>query len=228
MADLDKTKGELAQTNDKNTALQKKISELEGHIAEIDAQLSALTSASGSKDHELQELRAAKAEREKELEVYRAMFKNLKSLIDSGDIQVVFRKGRMIIQLRSAVLFDSGSTELKDEGKGSLSQLVKSLESFKNRDFMVAGHTDNVPIRSRKFKSNWDLSAARAVTVVQYMIEQGFPQEHLGAAGYAEVDPVASNDDEPGRQSNRRIEVIMMPRQEDIKGLRELIEKKGG
>jgi chemotaxis protein MotB len=82
---------------------------------------------------------------------------------------------------------------------------------MKDRRFLVAGHTDNVPIKTELFANNWYLSTARAVTVVEFMVEQGFPADNLAAAGYADKDPVASNKSKKGRKRNRRIEIIVVP-----------------
>jgi len=85
------------------------------------------------------------------------------------------------------------------------------LAALKDRHFVVAGHTDDIPIKTEEFANNWYLSTARAVSVVQFMIEQGFPADHLAAAGYADKDPVSSNKTKKGRQKNRRIEIILVP-----------------
>ena len=84
---------------------------------------------------------------------------------------------------------------------------------------MVAGHTDNQPIRTAEFKNNWFLSTARANSVVQFMIKQGFPAKNLAAAGYGEFDPVAKNDTDDNRELNRRIEIILVPNLEELPSL---------
>ncbi|HLT37584.1 MAG TPA: OmpA family protein, partial [Enhygromyxa sp.] len=96
------------------------------------------------------------------------------------------------------------------EGQQALAQLVAPLKEV-NREWIVAGHTDNVPIKTAKFSSNWQLSTARATEVVNYMIDNGMPADRIGAAGYAEFDPVADNSTPEGRSQNRRIEIILMP-----------------
>jgi chemotaxis protein MotB len=144
--------------------------------------------------------------------------------VDAGTIRVELRKGRLVVQMASNILFDSGKTELRPEGMEALKSLVPALQSVGKRDFMVAGHTDNVPIKTQRFKSNWDLSTARAVTVVDYLVTQGYPASQIGAAGYAEHDPVADNASEEGRASNRRIEIILMPNMGELPGLKEMLK----
>jgi chemotaxis protein MotB len=107
-------------------------------------------------------------------------------------------------------LFDSGRAKLKQTGQDAIAGLVKPLNDVK-RDWIVAGHTDNVPIKTATYSSNWELSSARALEVVNFMIEKGMPAENVGAAGYAEFDPVADNSTPEGRAQNRRIEIMMMP-----------------
>lgn len=228
MASLDQVKADLTVAQGKVKTLEQKVGELERDIQSKQAQIEALETKLAASEAELNDLRAAKAEREKELEVYRQLFAKLKGLIDAGTIKVVFRKGKMMVAMSSAVLFDSGKSKLKEDGIATLNEITKALASLGDRDFLVAGHTDNVPIKTAKYKSNWELSTARAVVVVNHMISQGFPSEHIGAAGYAEVDPVAPNDDENGKAQNRRIEIILMPNLGELKGIREMLEGNGG
>jgi chemotaxis protein MotB len=92
------------------------------------------------------------------------------------------------------------------------------LKDFSDRKFIVAGHTDNVALKSGKFKDNWDLSTARAITVTTFLIEKGVNPTSLSAAGYGEFDPIADNGTEDGRQQNRRIEIILAPNIEELPG----------
>jgi chemotaxis protein MotB len=122
-------------------------------------------------------------------------------------------------------LFASGKADLSKQGKGALGEVTDVLVEFKDRRFMIAGHTDDVKIKTRKFKNNWDLSTARAISVVQFMIDAGFAAENLAAAGYGEFDPVAPNDTTDGRQLNRRIEIVLVP---DLSELPTLTEEPAG
>lgn len=222
-AEIDKIKGELAGAQDQIKTLQGKIAELEREIADRDEKIAALEKDKNAMQTELEALRAEQDRRKAELETYRQLFAKLKKLIDAGTIKVSFRKGRMIVELASAVLFDSGKIELKDGGKTALDEIVVALQSVNDRDFMIAGHTDTDPIKTKKFKSNWELSTARAVVVVNYMIEKGFPAAHLGAAGFAEIDPVAANDTPENKALNRRIEIVLMPDLGELKGIEDMI-----
>lgn len=208
--DLEAQKQANVELQAKNQTLAEKIAELEVEIAELNAQLKDFADKAGITEKELAELRAEKAKREKELAVYRNLFASLKKMVDAGTIKVGFREGRLVVELDDAILFDSGRAVLKKEGQDALAELVAPLNEV-NREWIVAGHTDNVPIKTAKFGSNWELSTGRAIEVVNFLVETGMPAGKVGAAGYAEFDPVADNSSPEGRAKNRRIEIIMMP-----------------
>ena len=215
--DLEAQKQANAELSSQNQTLQERIAQLEGEIvglngeiAQLEGQLKDLAEKAGMTERELAELRAEKAKREAELDVYRNLFASLKKMIDAGTIKVGFREGRLVVQLDDAILFDSGRAKLKQTGQDAIGALVQPLKEVK-RDWIVAGHTDNVPIKTATFGSNWELSQARALEVVTFMIDQGMPAETVGAAGYGEFDPVADNSTPEGRAQNRRIEIMMMP-----------------
>jgi chemotaxis protein MotB len=126
------------------------------------------------------------------------------------------RNGRLVLQLPNDVLFDSGQTGLKPAGKGAVMQVAHVLATVPGRSFQVAGHTDNVPIDSARFPSNWELATARAVEVVKLFVSQGVDPKALSAAGYGEFDPMASNDAPDGRAKNRRIEITLQPNLDEL------------
>ena len=95
-------------------------------------------------------------------------------------------------------------------------QVTNIPNGIEGRKFQVAGHTDNKPIKSGKFRDNWELSAQRALTVTDLMIKTGLDARRLSAAGYADVLPVATNDTDDGRRQNRRIEIVLVPNLEDL------------
>jgi len=116
----------------------------------------------------------------------------------------------LIISLGEGGFFDSGSDQLKPDGRVLLDAIATSLVSTPNH-IRVEGHTDNVPIFNSRFPSNWELSTARATTIVAYLIPKfGFSPERLSAAGYAEYRPVATNDTVEGRARNRRVDIVVL------------------
>lgn len=232
-AELDQTKSDLGAEKQKNGELtaenqtfQGRIAELESELTQLNAQIEDLAQKQGMTAKELAELRAEKAKREEELKVYKSLFSQLKKLVDAGTIKVGFRKGRMVVELSNAILFDSGKSSLRPEGVQAVTDLVPALKSVGKREFLVAGHTDNVPIKTARFKSNWELSTARAVSMVNAMTDAGYPANQLGAAGYGEYDPVGNNDSDTGKEQNRRIEIVLMPQLGDIPGMKEMLQGK--
>lgn len=159
----------------------------------------------------LEELRTAQAEAAAQTALYQQLLQKFKAMVDAGQLKISMRNGRLVLQLSNDVLFDSGQTVIKPVGRGALVQIASVLRTIQGRLFQVAGNTDNVPIETPLFPSNWELSTARAVAVVKLLISQGVDPKSLSAAGYGEYDPVASNDTPNGRAKNRRIEITLQP-----------------
>ena len=159
----------------------------------------------------LAELRKAQAAAQKRAALFQKLALKFKKMIDAGDLKIVLRDGRMVLQLRNDVLFDSGKVKIKDDGKTALTEVANILVTLTDRKLQVAGHTDNVPISTQRFPSNWELSTARAVNVVKYLVTQGVKAQTLSAAGYSKFDPVAANEADEDRAKNRRIEIVLQP-----------------
>src|SRR6185436_18778893 len=156
---------------------------------------------------------------EARLATFRKLVARFQSMIDAGQLSVVVRNGRMLLSLPDAVLFDSGRTDLKTGGSTALNKVAEVLSTMPERSFLVAGHTDDVPIHTARFPSNWDLSTARAVEVVNYLVKQGMKPQAVAAAGYGEFDPVAVNDSPEHRAQNRRIEIVLQPNLAELPSL---------
>jgi chemotaxis protein MotB len=167
----------------------------------------------------LEELRHQQAAAEARAAQFRDLLARFRKLIDAGQLEVVTRGGRMLLELANDVLFDSGKTEIKDVGKKTLGEIASVLKTMPDRRFQVAGHTDNVKIRTARYPSNWELSTARAVEVVKLLIEAGMDPRNLSAGGYGEFAPVDSNATAEGRMKNRRIEIALVPNLEELVAL---------
>ena len=207
---------QIAGLEKAKASLEQQLEDAKGTLAMYESKTGGLEEALQATKDELEELRKARAKTEKRLERYRQIASKLANMVESGKLSVKIRDGKMVIELANNILFDSGSTRIKDDGQKALGELAAVLQQIKKRDFLVAGHTDNVPISSGRFDSNWELSTARAVEVVQFLQESGVKPTNLAAAGYGEFDPVASNEEDEGRALNRRIEIIMMPNLEEL------------
>lgn len=132
------------------------------------------------------------------------------------DVQVL--KGVVYISLADNMLYKSGSYEINDRAQETLGKIAKIIMDYKDYDVLIEGNTDNVPVNTsapsmKNIRNNWDLSALRASSVVQYLIDHfGVAPKRLTAGGRSEYNPVASNDTELGKQRNRRTQIIITPK----------------
>jgi len=116
----------------------------------------------------------------------------------------------LVISLKEAGFFDSGSAKLKQDSILTLRGIAEGLQQYANR-FRVEGHTDSVPIRSSEFRSNWELSTARATNVIHFLVESaGFSPNVLSAVGYGEFQPLVANDTPEQRAKNRRVDIVVL------------------
>lgn len=222
---LDDANTKLSSEQQHSDSLQQQIAQLERDLKERDARIASLEAEGVASEADLAELRAEQERRRIELATFRDLFGRLENLISAGTVTVNFRKGRMNVELASAVLFDTAKTDLKPAGRAALDEIADAFASVAHRDLMIGGHTDNVPIKTRRYGSNWELSTQRAVVVVDYLIENGFPPDHLSAAGFGEYDPIQTNDTEEGRQFNRRIEIVLMPDLGELSGIKDMVPR---
>ncbi len=122
---------------------------------------------------------------------------------------VISRRGLVVRVLTDRVLFDSGQANLKTVGLPLLGEMANLLNVDRRHPIVVEGDTDNIPISSAQFPSNWELSTARATTVVRFLISRGVIRNRLSASGYADLHPIASNATDAGRARNRRVEIVL-------------------
>ena len=142
----------------------------------------------------------------------RELTQTLSSQVANHSISLEMGRDGLVISLREAGFFDSGSAVPKPEALPTLRQIAAKLGA-KPYDLRIEGHTDNVPIHNAEFDSNWELSLARATRIARIFLEMNaIPPGHLSAAGYAEYHPVASNDSPQGRAENRRVDLVVLPR----------------
>lgn len=186
------------------------------NVDELLSSKGALASSLAQAKARLEELRKAQAAAEARSSLFRGLALKLRKMIDSGDLAIALRSGRMVLVLPSDVLFDSGKAKVAARGRETLRQVASALGAIKDRRFQVSGHTDSDPIRYSGFESNWALSTARALEVVQVLTEGGMAPASLSAAGYAEFDPVAENDGAEHKAANRRIEIVLQPNIDEL------------
>lgn len=194
-----------------NEQLRKELTRLGKNADTLLAEKGSLANALADAKARLEELRKAQAAAEARVALFKQLALKFQKMIDAGQLKVTLRNGHMVLQMANDVLFDSGRTDIKPSGQDALRQVAAVLKTIPDRHFQVAGDTDNVPIQTAMFPSNWELSTRRAVEVVHYLVAQGMRPQLLAAAGYGEFDPIASNDLADGRARNRRIEITLEP-----------------
>jgi len=128
-------------------------------------------------------------------------------------VSVSINSRGLVVSLKEAGFFPSGSAQLRPGSHTLLNDVAQSLSTYSNA-VRVEGHTDNVPINTSEYRSNWELSSCRAITVLQYLVRQyDFEPQKISATGYGEYRPVADNDTDDGRARNRRVDIVLLSEQ---------------
>jgi chemotaxis protein MotB len=136
---------------------------------------------------------------------------------NSDEISVEMKNGKVYVSMTDKLLFRSGSAEVEEKGKAAIKTVADILNKNKDVSIMIEGHTDNVPIKTAQFQDNWDLSVARATNIVRLLDETyKVDAKMLTAAGRGEYVPKASNETAEGRAKNRRTEIILTPRLDEL------------
>jgi chemotaxis protein MotB len=139
----------------------------------------------------------------------------------TDELNIYIRDGKVYVSLEEKLLFKSGSDVVDIKGKEALKSLAKVLNGTSDITVLVEGHTDNVPIKTKLFEDNWDLSTARATSIVRILTKDyGFDSNRITASGRGQFHPIKSNDTVAGRAGNRRTEIILSP---DLKEIYQLL-----
>jgi chemotaxis protein MotB len=229
--DLEAQKQKLSAEEKARKELEGKLKTAEEEKSILDQKLTALGADQSKTQGDLaaaratlEEMQRAAKANEQRVSQFRNLLGKFQSMIDAGKLQVEVREGKMLVKLPDQILFDAGKSELKKEGKEAITQVTEILKGVEGRSFQVGGHTDNVPIKSKRFKSNWELSTARALEVVNMMVTAGMQPKRISAAGYADTQPVAPNDAAENMRKNRRIEITLVPTIEELPSMENLMK----
>jgi chemotaxis protein MotB len=159
--------------------------------------------------------RHVREQREAELEAlsgtYAGLVEQLEAEIQAGQIEIHRLRGRLQVRALESILFDSGSSSIKREGREVLAKVATQLRTLTGHRIVVEGHTDSIPIATERFPSNWELSAGRGASVVRFFVSEGVDPQLLAASGQGEYEPIADNGTREGRARNRRIEIVLIP-----------------
>lgn len=207
-ADRDRLNAELEAEQRKAAELLKDRSSLQSSVEEMQGAL--------------REQRRRQAEAEARIASFRALIDRFRPLIDMGKLHVKIADGRMVLVLATDILFDKGSAELSEAGREAIMEVASVLSAFPDRAFQVEGHTDNDPISTQRYPSNWELASARALNVVKTLVEGGLPASQVSGASYGEYKPIGENETDEGKSMNRRIEIVILPDLSKLPGFDEL------
>jgi chemotaxis protein MotB len=209
---------------------QAKLDDLTRQLKDLGVEVSSTKADLAERQKALEEYQA----RAHQLELIKERFEKLKGKLDELTklgLAVNVRHNRMVISLPGDVLFDSGRETLKKDGTDILAKVaavIRADPQLLSRDYQVAGHTDNKPLQRGPFKDNWGLSLMRAREVLVFLVDPAkggqLPVAHWSATGFADTDPIASNDTDDGRQKNRRCELIVSPSVEEMLDLKAITQ----
>ncbi len=167
---------------------------------------------------DLVDLANYKKSAESRISEFKRLTGKFRSLIDAGRLKVKMVEGRMVVVMSTDILFDSGSAKLKKDGADEIEQVSLVLKDLDNKSFQIAGHTDNIPMKSKYSTTNWNLAFERAYSVLKTMTAAGFPSERISIASYGETKPIINNSTRENRALNRRIEIVVVPDLSNLPG----------
>jgi chemotaxis protein MotB len=194
----------------RSDSLSQTIVELRRKIDDLDAENAKL------KEENASLVKAREEQVQKVSSTYESLLEKMKSEISKGQVTISELKGKLTVNMVDSILFDSGKAEVKKSGREILGKVISILKDVNDKSIRIEGHTDDVPISralARRYPTNWELSAARAINVARHLQEQGIDPGQLSAVAYGEWKPVATNDTAEGKAKNRRIEIILVPKE---------------
>ena len=209
---------QLAQQKKDNAALQKNLSQSLSNASSNNVNISKLVDQINESNQYIRHLVEVKSKSDSLNMVLTNNLTRSLSKEEMKEVDVQVLKGVVYISLADNMLYQSGSYEVNSRAQETLSKIAKIIQDYKDYDVLIEGNTDNVPVsttsaKMKNIRNNWDLSALRASSVVQYLQEHfGVNPKRLTAGGRGEYNPVTSNDTETGKQRNRRTQIIITPK----------------
>ncbi len=210
LAEIAPLKVSMQEVQQKNQELEFYVEQLEKKNANLSAQLEEkIKEISAEKEQEISKLKTT----------YDDLITEMKDQIEKGEVTITQLADQLKVNIVDRIIFPSGEAELTAQGIKVMERVGNILKATSDKIIKVQGHTDNIPIHpnlQKKFPSNWELSAARAINVVRFLHEKvGIDAKQLEAASYGEFHPIATNQTPKGRARNRRIEILLIPQTSD-------------
>ncbi|MEX0967390.1 MAG: OmpA family protein [Bacteroidia bacterium] len=198
--------------------------ELLNELKQKEAELNAKEQTLADREARMKELQEMISQQRRAASELLNRVQNALTGFNSEELSVENRNGRVYVSLSEKLLFQSGRTNVDPKGKEALEKLGDVLKKNPDIDILVEGHTDTVPIKTPKFEDNWDLSVQRATSITRILEGSGVDPKRITAAGHGQYYPVAPNTTAEGRAKNRRTEIILQPK---LDQLYELIQRSG-
>jgi chemotaxis protein MotB len=194
----------------RSDTLSQTIFELRRRVVDLEKENSKLKAENASL------LKAGEEQVRKVSLIYESLLEKMKPEVSQGQVTISELKGKLTVTMADSILFESGRADLKKGGRDLLGKVIPILKELDDRRIRIGGHTDNVQITrafAQRYPTNWELSAARAINVARYLQGQGVDPGNMSAVAYGEWRPIAGNDTEEGRAKNRRIEIVLVPKE---------------
>lgn len=209
---LDSLQKMAKKTVEENTILNKELQEKESELIKKESEIS-------NKEKNISILKNKQYQRQRQSNELQKSIKTAFSSLNKESFSVKEKSGRLYISLSNKLLFETASIDINSEGKKALQKLASLLKNnASGLDIWVEGHTDNMPVTGAElpFKDNWQLSALRASVVTKILVENGVSSKNIVAAGHGEHLPISSNATLEGKSKNRRIEIVLLPKLDEI------------
>lgn len=224
-------KNTIASLNDRISRLKDSISNMEGTVKELTnkvnvlrdekentkRQLKSTNEQIAAQRQRLEQLQALLDQQQEAAEALRKKIAEALKGFNSNELTIKMKNGKVYISMQESLLFPSGSAVVNPKGKEALSKVAGVLNTSSDININIEGHTDSLPIHTVKFADNWELSTARATSIAHVLIDEyRVVPAKLVASGRSEYDPIASNSTPEGRGQNRRTEIILEPRLDEL------------
>ena len=197
--------------------LSKELEQKNNELNDKSKELSGKGQLLADREKKLRDMQELIAKKDAAVNALRAKVADAMTGFKAEDLTVQLKNGKVYVSMQENLLFKSGSAKVDPKGIDAIHKLADVLQKNPDIEIMIEGHTDNVPLKGEKYKDNWDLSAARALSIVRILTnDEGLDPKRITAAGRSQFMPVAPNDTPEGRAKNRRTEIILSPKLDEL------------
>ena len=215
---LESAKNYLEQvSSSEKEHLSKELEQKNSELNDKSKELSGKGQLLADREKKLRDMQELIAKKDAAVNALRAKVADAMTGFKAEDLTVQLKNGKVYVSMQENLLFKSGSAKVDPKGIDAIHKLADVLQKNPDIEIMIEGHTDNVPLKGEKYRDNWDLSAARALSIVRILTnDEGLDPKRITAAGRSQFMPVAPNDTPEGRAKNRRTEIILSPKLDEL------------